>query len=360
MDYSSEPRHSELLTVQSSQPYNAEPPTSTLVEFQITPEDLLYCRNHGPVREFTDHDFVLTISGDVGRELNLTVPDLKRLFPKVQVVAALQCAGNRRNEMGAMKPVHGVAWADAVIANCLWGGVRLSDILNHAQVQTDGHKHVCFASHATACQDDEYYGASIPMDKAMEPNGGVLIVYEMNNEPLSADHGGPLRVVVPGYLGARWVKWVDSISVSTSESSNYYQQRDYKILPSNIESSQAAESLWSKYPSMTALPLNSVIASIMRTSDTTILVKGYAVPGLSGNVAAVEVTIDDGKSWNMARITYQESRWSWTLWEVEIMGAGASGTAYSCAIDTSGQRQQKDAPWNFRGVAYNPWGVKKW
>lgn len=88
MDYSAEPPHSELLIVQGSQPFNAEAPTSALVEFNLTPEDLVYCRNHGPVREFDEETYSLIIKGD--RELELTIPELRSTFPIVQVVAALQ------------------------------------------------------------------------------------------------------------------------------------------------------------------------------------------------------------------------------------------------------------------------------
>lgn len=90
MDYSKEPPHSELLNIQGNEPFNAEPPASALVEFNLTPEDLVYCRNHGPVREFEKDTYLFTVKGGVNQELNLTVKDLKSTFTKVEVVATLQ------------------------------------------------------------------------------------------------------------------------------------------------------------------------------------------------------------------------------------------------------------------------------
>lgn len=81
--------------------------------------------------------------------------------------------------MGAIKKVNGIAWADGVIANCKWGGVRLCDVLRHAGVQNNTNAHVCFASNATLCQDDKYYGASIPLATAMGRDADVLLAFEV-------------------------------------------------------------------------------------------------------------------------------------------------------------------------------------
>lgn len=197
MVYDEEPPHSDLLVIQGDQPFNAEPRASALVEFPYTPEELVYCRNHGPVRDFDDDAYRITVKGIVDREVVLRMKELREDFPKVRVIAALQvssdgstvsanltsskkCAGNRRKEMGAIKPVHGVAWGDGVIANCSWSGVRLRDILNHAGLSDNNvNLHVCFASYATLCQDDEYYGASVPLNHALNQENEVLLAYEV-------------------------------------------------------------------------------------------------------------------------------------------------------------------------------------
>lgn len=362
MDYSCEPDHSTRLVIRGKEPFNAEPTAAALVEFPITPEELVYCRNHGPVREFDPDTYTVTFKG-LDKECQVTMSTIKSLFTKVETVAVLQCAGIRRKEMGAIKPVHGVAWADGVVANCRWGGARLRDVLQHLELISDPNAdnlHVCFASYATLCQDDDYYGASIPLAQVLDSDPGVILAYEMNGEDLSPDHGAPLRIVVPGHLGARWVKWADTVIISASESPNFYQQRDYKILPPNVESKEAAKPLWSKYPAMTALPLNSVIGTAYKSTSDRLFVKGYALPGPTGNVTAVEVSVDDGQTWEQTKITYQESKFSWTIWEGEVPCSAETGTVYSRATDSSGHVQPKVGQWNLRGVAFNGWGIADW
>ncbi|KAH9847232.1 molybdopterin binding oxidoreductase [Lenzites betulinus] len=361
MDYTHEVSHSSLLVVRADQPYNAEPTAAALVEFPITPEDLVYCRNHGPVLEYDEDTFAISVQTLQGSRV-FTAKEMREAFPRAEVVAALQCAGNRRKEMDQVKKVHGVLWNDGVISNNRWAGVPLRDVLQAVgiDVQALSGWHVCFASHVTPCQDDKDYGGSIPITKAMSPEEDVLLAYEMDGQPLSPDHGGPMRVVVPGYLGARWVKWVDTIYLSQDESPNFYQQLDYKVLPEEIDTKEKARPMWSKFPSLTTLPLNSVVGSVTRKEPDAISVKGYAIGSGDVQVANVEVSTDDGATWHDARITYQEGKWSWTLWEALLEHVPVSGVVYSRATNRHDEVQQRSGKWNMRGVAYNPWGRGKW
>jgi sulfite oxidase len=111
---------------------------------------------------------------------------------------------------------------------------------------------------------------------------------------------------------------------------------------------------------MTTLHLNSVVAYASRSHDGSLFVKGYATPGASGNVNAVEITTDGGETWCNAKITYQEGQWSWTLWEAEIGPVAESGKTQSRAIDSEGNKQPRQGVWNLRGVAFNGWGVASW
>jgi len=279
-------------------------------------------------------------------------------------------------------------WNEATICNVKWGGVRMRDILMRAEIKSDADKreglHLCFASHVTPCEEADWFGGSIPLEKAMDPEGDVLLAYEFNGKQLSHDHGYPFRIVVPGYSGVRWVKWVQRITVSTQESDNYYQKKDYKVLPSNVTTHDKAieEDWWSRLPPLQSNTLNSVVASaVLDSSDNQLLhVEGYAIPGSTGQVKKVEVSVDKGQTWTGAKTTYQAGKWSWTLWEADVkvssadigvVGISGVGSMKGCvkgggrkvlsrAVDDGGNKQKmdEDVQWNLRGIGYDAVGEK--
>ncbi|KAJ7578123.1 Oxidoreductase, molybdopterin-binding domain-containing protein [Mycena floridula] len=378
--YPIEPAHSSrLTTVQAQEPFNAEPPVEDLVEFNITPEELVYARNHGAVREFSSAEYNITVRLPSGAH-RILLPELKERFSMVTVEAAMQCAGNRRSTMAKItgKEVKGVSWDEAVIANCLWGGVRLRDVLVGLGLDENlDDMHVHFASHATECFDDNlpveekphsYYGSSIPVRKALSLEDDVLLAYEMNGEELSPDHGGPLRVVVPGYLAARWVKWLTYITVAPLESDNFYMSRDYRILPPTILSKPQAEAegAWEKVPAMTVMPISSVIATAYVKGEGKIYVKGYAVPRFDDpamsckslpSETSISLTTDAGKTWYPTTVVYRGGRWGWVIWEGEIPVPKSTKSVEIFSRATApGDSQPKEAEWNLRGVAWNGWG----
>jgi sulfite oxidase len=256
--------------------------------------------------------------------------------------------------------------------NCRWRGPRLRDVLLKAGVRqrdkpgyigTD-KGHVAFSCFQTKCQDDHWYGASIELERAMNGNGEVILALEMNGKQLHPNHGFPVRVIVPGVAGARCVKWLDEITIQLKESQNYYQTKDYKVLPPEAVDRKAAEKFWDSTPAIQDMPINSVIARPLSESKValsekgTIVVQGYALPhGDQGPVIKVEVSVDEGKSWVAADIVAGKGlKWCWVLWKAEVEVKKGKRRVLSRATDTGGNVQAKCPVWNLRGVCYNGYG----
>ncbi|THY75545.1 sulfite oxidase-like protein [Aureobasidium pullulans] len=348
-------------------PLNREPKTTELVSSFLTTKDA-YDRNHGGIPEIDASKHHVRIDGAVENILDLSVSDLQSLSQHT-VVSALQCAGIRRHTMRtAIKEVQGIDWFDGAVMNCKWSGPKLKDILERAKVTLSKEEkgHVAFASHIQPCQEDDWYGASIDLERAMDEDKDVILALEMNGEALTKEHGFPVRVVVPGIAGARSVKWLDRITVQTMESSNFYQQHDYKILPPEAVDTESAEKFWDTTPALQTMPVNSAIAvpepgsRVERSAEGKVRVKGFALPsGDGGAVVKVEVSGDGGKTWTEAEIEHDadESKWSWRLWRANIeMSTGKGLKILSKATDEAGQVQPQRSQWNLRGVAYNGFG----
>ncbi|XP_043815784.1 sulfite oxidase-like [Manihot esculenta] len=135
---------------------------------------------------------------------------------------------------------HRMLWCRYCLS-AVWGGAKLADVLELVGIAKwtsttkSGGKHVEFVS-IDKCKEENGgpYKASIRLNHATSPEADVLLAYEMNGEPLKRDHGYPLRVVVPGVIGARSVKWLDSINIIAEECQGFFMQKDYKMFPPSV------------------------------------------------------------------------------------------------------------------------------
>ncbi|MBN3291953.1 SUOX protein, partial [Polypterus senegalus] len=364
--YARDPQRHPALVVNSLKPFNAEPPPEILTEDPITPNTFFFKRNHLPVPHVDPASYKLEISGTgLPDTLTLTLNDLKTKFTKHTVIATLQCAGNRRSEMNKVKTVKGLEWGRGAISTARWGGVRLRDVLLHAGYKPDSCSLVQHVQFEGLDKDvtGTSYGASIPLHKALSEDGDVLLAYEMNGEVLPLDHGFPLRVVVPGVVGARNVKWLGKIILSAEESQSHWQQNDYKGFSPSVDWDTVD---FSSAPAIQELPIQSAITepengAILEKDSDMLTIKGYAWSGGGREVVRVDVSLDGGKTWCVAELRSAEGEeapplgkaWAWKLWQLSVpFPPDMNQLDIVCkAVDNSYNTQPDTvAPiWNLRG-----------
>ncbi|XP_056130982.1 sulfite oxidase, mitochondrial [Lampris incognitus] len=373
--YSSDPDRHPVLRINSLKPFNAETPPELLSDNYITPSAIFFKRNHLPVPHVDPALYRLHVDGLPGGILTLSLDDLKTQFPKHTITVTLQCAGNRRSEMNEVKQVKGLNWGIAAISNATWAGARLRDVLLAAGYRPDMAQWAHHVQFEGLDKDvtGTTYGASIPLNKAVSEEGDVLLAYEMNGEDLPADHGYPVRVIVPGTVGARNVKWLGKIIVSADESSSHWQQNDYKGFSPGTDWDTVD---FKSAPAIQELPVQSAITqptggSTVDRSSEEVTVKGYAWSGGGREVVRVDVSLDGGKTWQVAQLRSSDKEqtptpspppgqaWAWKLWELTApIPAEAQELEIVCkAVDNSYNTQPDSvAPiWNLRGVLSNAW-----
>lgn len=343
-------KHLESLIVYEQVPMNAETRPEALCENFITPIEQFFVRSHAPVPQIDPAAFRLTVGGMVGQALSLSLEDLKTRYEKCTIVAALQCAGNRRVEMSAHGEIPDeILWDLGAVGNAEWAGVSLRDVLLEAKL-LDGVKHIDFVGldQVEKEKSDPFpFGGSIPAARALEAD--VLLAYEMNGTTLPPHHGYPLRVIVPGFIGARSVKWLGHIHAQEGPSENYYQVYAYRMFPREV----TAETVdWHSGKMIDWLLPNAVICTpeegaALNPGDYR--VRGFAIGGAE-TILAVELSIDGGKSWQGTQLETR-GKGAWGLWEAKI--SFSSGTHELAArVKTEKGYPQPDQVadvWNFKG-----------
>ncbi|HKI04231.1 MAG TPA: sulfite oxidase [Thermoanaerobaculia bacterium] len=348
-------KHPGLL-VRQGEPFNGGPAAELLLRGFITPNELFFVRNHGGVPEVDPASWRLAVDGLVERPLSLSLEDLRRL-PRTSVTATLQCAGNRRQELIACQPIKNeLPWGTEAVSNAEWSGVPLREVLKAAGVRP-GARHAAFLGlDETERHGHRFnFGGSIPLDKA--DGGEVLLADTMNGEPLPPVHGAPVRVVVPGYIGARSVKWLSRITVQEGPSDNYFQTTAYRLFPAHVGPDNVD---WNQGLMLGEAPVNSVILSPAEgdtLSAGRVTVRGWALAGGDRQVARVDVSADGGAAWTVAELGLEDETYAWRIWEAALdLGPGAHEIVCR-AWDTAAQTQPEHPAqvWNFKGYANNAW-----
>ena len=345
------------MIIHRAQPLNAEPPAARLRAAFLTPQEDFYIRCHGTIPRIAKDGYKLKIGGQGATSLELTPDELRSRFPQRRVTAVLQCAGNRRADMLQVKYVPGDPWGPGAISNAEWTGVGLADVLKAAGIPDDPSRHVAFACHDEIDEEGEHftYGVSIPLSKAMAPE--TIIAFSMNGEPLSAEHGYPLRVVTPGYAGVRSPKWLASITVQDRPSDNRIQQKEYKLFPADVTKETAD---FAKGLTINDMPLNSAICEPAANATVPAgrtRVRGYAI-ATGRPIVRVDVSVDGGTAWQQADLESPNGApWSWTLWTAQLDLARGDREIVVRAWDGASETQPSSTAdvWNYPGYLSAAW-----
>ncbi|KAJ9102057.1 hypothetical protein QFC20_005065 [Naganishia adeliensis] len=236
---------------------NCEPKRDDLMKSHITPNDIHFVRNHGGIPTVTNIDaYSIQIGGLVKNPGELLFNDLidPAKSPQEEMTVTLQCSGTRRVEQIALYPGEGdellsAPWAEGAISTAVYKGVQMKHVLEHFGGALPDGMHI-----ETIGADT--YAVSVPMRKVKHEE--AFLAYEMNGVPLPRIHGGPLRLVVPGVIGARSCKWVTNVNVLPEPSMGPVQRQEYLYYPQQVGKRNVT---FDKGFSIQDMPVSSAILS---------------------------------------------------------------------------------------------------
>jgi DMSO/TMAO reductase YedYZ molybdopterin-dependent catalytic subunit len=331
------------IRIMSEKPLNAETPIESLRSW-ITPSSVFFKRNQGEImKEPIDlSQWELIIEGEVEKSVRFSFEQIIRM-PKAIVSNTLECSGNGRSLLE--EKATGNPWTIGGVGNAVWGGVWLRDLLEKAGLKKEA-KYIAFEGL------DKPLGSagikfirSIPINKAMS---STMLAYEMNGESLRLEHGYPLRALALGWTGANCIKWLYKITVLDRPFEGFYMDKVYRVFQKGEDPKSGEVVKRIKVKSIITQPLPN---DSLEAGPITILGAAYAG---EVDIERVEVSVDNGKSWEVAELIGPHEPFAWRqwqhVWEVKEHG---EYTIMARAIDSHGGQQPVNARWNVLGYGNN-------
>ena len=337
----------------SYRPPNFETPIEYFRE-AITPSDAFFVRYHlADIPQVDVTKWSLKIGGGAN-PLTLTLDDLKRDYPAVEVTAVCQCSGNRR---GLSQPhVAGVEWGYGAMGNARWKGARLKDILAKAGIPKEAIEIVFHGADGAVNPKTPNFVKSLPVWKATDEN--TIIAYEMNGAPLPHWNGFPARLIVPGWTATYWMKHITEINLVDKPFDGFWMKSAYRVPLGLFPSTDRFISQESAVNTpITEMMVNSLITShadgAKAKAGAALSIGGVAWDSGRG-VARVEVSTDDGKSWREATLGPDLGRFSFRTFSFPL-GKPRRGklSVMARATNKTGQTQVATAIFNPPGYHHN-------
>lgn len=329
------------LVVHTTAPLNGETPLQSQIGI-ITPTARFYVRNHFRVPRIHQESWSLTVGGLVRHHLTLSLGELQRM-PSRSVIVTLECAGNGRALLDPAVP--GEQWQLGAVSTAEWTGVPLVELLDRAGVAAAA-KEIIFRGadrgKAHGGKEPIAFERSLPVDDAR--NTDVLLAYAMNGEPLPANHGYPLRLVVPGWYGMASVKWLSEIEATGRPFTGYFQADRYVVKPPKAGSTP--EPLGQMR--VRALITQPERGDVARAGE--LVIRGYA---WSGRGEVTRVDVDAGHGWQAARLLDEPLPHAWRRWEHITRVKPGRLILCARARDATSDTQPDQPVWNELGYANN-------
>jgi sulfite oxidase len=357
------------LTVHNAALGVMETPLAMLRQYEHTPKEILFNRLHYPhegdaswyatTAAPSRTDWSIRIDGLVQRPRTVTLDDLAKM-EQVKRVSVLQCAGNGRSYYAAKEKLAGGQWKNGGMGNVEWEGVPLRPFLEAQKAVPSENARWLTAEgwDQPATPEGSDFAKSYEItDTALD---NAILALKMNGEPIPASHGGPVRLIIPGYYGNMNVKFLTNLMFETEQSPSVFQSVGYRMPLVPVEPGQFEANAYTIYNSVPTYghKIKSVIFSPLPEDNAKagpVEITGVAFNDGLAKITSVDVSADGGKTWQMADIKPPESPWAWHHWSAKAQLMTGSNVLMCRATDALGRTQPLDglSRWNPRGYEWN-------
>lgn len=337
-----------------------------LLDGHITPLDVLFVRNNqqpsgtATLNPMPLQGWSIELNGLLDGARTVDAATLTNL-DQVEQEMVLQCSGNGRSLFAQTVKAKGTQWTRGGMGNIRVAGVRLSTLLDKLQVRV--HKSVRFVTAEGADSPDagkEDFEHSLPIDDVLQHS---LLALTFNGEPIPAIHGGPVRLMTPGYFGTMHVKWLSRLRFECGETTNYNQIPRYRTPRQSIDPGTPIEYTFGNSRASWRMKVKSVVLWPL-PGETIVANKRHTVRGVAFNDGAARIdtvltSIDRGQTWTRARLEIPKSPYAWCRWTRPLALPRGEHQIWTRAVDALGRSQPINGAvhWNPSGYEWN--GVEK-